>query len=252
MRGTDGQREDPPEPERPRQAVDHGGQSASHPVAGGHQGDGLGPVVRRCLLARLPPGPARSWRSRGTSQGEDGDEPPVAGAGGRNHREGQADGAGGDEHDPAAPKRSASPAGAARRGTASRRMASPMPSSSPGSPACSAREPLARVAEALGHVARGPSTAPNARSPSARPSGRAPRWPGRSSRGARRARVLFEGSITTAAPARGAAHRRGAQKAASSTTSSTRATPVALSMYQGHGPRTRRRVQFPGGVRRNM
>ena len=34
--------------------------------------------------------------------------------------------------------------------------------------------------------------------------------------------------------------------------SRTSATPAALTMYQGHGPRSLSRVQFPGGRRRNM
>ncbi len=81
--GDQGQGDGPPEPERRRgQAVHDRGEPGPDPVAGGHQGDRLGPVGRGRLLGRHHLGQRAGGAQERPAQREHGDEPPVA----RTHR----------------------------------------------------------------------------------------------------------------------------------------------------------------------
>ena len=81
-KGTDGQGEQPPEPERRLPSpVDHGGEPRAHAVAGGDERDGLGAVRRAGLLGRADLGHGVGGAQQRAPQGEDDHEPPVPGAG---------------------------------------------------------------------------------------------------------------------------------------------------------------------------
>src|SRR5215218_188551 len=134
---------------------DQRGQAGADAVAGGQQADRLGPVAAVGLLGGDHAGDGVGGREHRPAQGEQGHEPPVAGAQGGQGGDGQAAGHAGQQQPPAAVAVGQGGQGqAGQRGQADDGQADPQGGAGEPDPGHH-RGAVAGLAEGVGHVAEG-------------------------------------------------------------------------------------------------